>query len=644
MKFVCDQCKTKYSIDDARVRGKVLKIRCKQCNHIITVREETAARPTGPQPVQPAPALAKALDDSFAGGQPKSDFDDNAERTMISAGVDMAAVAAAVASSSAAKPARAAAGGDDWFVAFDGVQEGPLALEKLVQRVRAERGKEAHAWRDGFDGWIPVTDVPEIAQLLKAREPAAPRVQPSIVKPSTQPAPAPVAKPSPAPAASKPAAPAKPAVPSVPAAASHAPHAPSPASPSVTPIERRDPTGRPAPSPVRPVPSAIPAIPAAASAAPKPARAPAVEVAPRDTGLAAARKEPQQPTLMDQRAPTMAGRSSPAAAIAAAPALPAIETTPAPLPAPPVAEPAHPAPAALPAVAPIAARSEPAATPTPAPLPAPPPGKGIDLVIGEPSVVMPLPTAPPSPANGHSAAPSPVVIITGPAPAHHGWLKWAALGGAVVIVLLLGTVGYLLFGRKPPTVVVAAAPAAVEKPRPVDDKPATATIDPPVAPAPAPPTPAVAAKADPKTPSVKHTSTAPAPSKAPKLSNNQSNLAALYGDTDKSQVHDVPSVPKPEEHHAQVSETQIAEVVRKNKQSITLCYERVLKRDNQLKSARIDVDVRIGLSGGVTKVNVNGEYANAEIGTCISQAIKRWHFPAQDSEYGTSFPLLLQAQ
>jgi predicted Zn finger-like uncharacterized protein len=39
VKFLCDRCKTRYSIGDERVRGKILKIRCKNCANVITVRE-----------------------------------------------------------------------------------------------------------------------------------------------------------------------------------------------------------------------------------------------------------------------------------------------------------------------------------------------------------------------------------------------------------------------------------------------------------------------------------------------------------------------------------------------------------------------------------------------------------------------------
>ena len=53
MKFLCDRCKTRYSIGDERVRGKILKIRCKNCANVITVREGMMADPDGSQPSAP---------------------------------------------------------------------------------------------------------------------------------------------------------------------------------------------------------------------------------------------------------------------------------------------------------------------------------------------------------------------------------------------------------------------------------------------------------------------------------------------------------------------------------------------------------------------------------------------------------------
>src|SRR5438105_8194532 len=85
MKFACDSCHTKYTIADERVHGRVLKIRCKTCDHVITVREEVLV--LAPEDLEPPPS----------------------DRTMISA--------LPVASSD----------GEEWFVSFDGDQEGPMS-------------------------------------------------------------------------------------------------------------------------------------------------------------------------------------------------------------------------------------------------------------------------------------------------------------------------------------------------------------------------------------------------------------------------------------------------------------------------------------------------------------------------------------
>ncbi|MFH1807334.1 MAG: AgmX/PglI C-terminal domain-containing protein [Pseudomonadota bacterium] len=70
MKFSCESCGTTYNLPDDRVAGKILKIRCRRCEHINTVdgsllsSEEAApaeASPAPPPPVFPsAPAPATA--------------------------------------------------------------------------------------------------------------------------------------------------------------------------------------------------------------------------------------------------------------------------------------------------------------------------------------------------------------------------------------------------------------------------------------------------------------------------------------------------------------------------------------------------------------------------------------------------------
>ncbi len=117
MKIVCDSCGTKYSISDDKVRGKVFKIRCKKCSHIIVVRgtNETAA-------AAPSPAATPAV------------------------------VAAA----------------DGWHLVVDGDQVGPVSEADI--RARLERGEinaETYLWKEGFADWLKLSAIPEFAGLAQ---------------------------------------------------------------------------------------------------------------------------------------------------------------------------------------------------------------------------------------------------------------------------------------------------------------------------------------------------------------------------------------------------------------------------------------------------------------------------------------------
>jgi predicted Zn finger-like uncharacterized protein len=109
MKIVCDSCSTKYSISDDKVRGKVFKIRCKKCSHIIVVRGTGEGTPGVVEP-----AAAEAV----------------------------------------------------WHLVVDGDQVGPLSDADV--RARLSRGEitvENYLWKEGFADWLRLADVPEFADL-----------------------------------------------------------------------------------------------------------------------------------------------------------------------------------------------------------------------------------------------------------------------------------------------------------------------------------------------------------------------------------------------------------------------------------------------------------------------------------------------
>src|SRR5262245_32034140 len=100
MKIVCDSCGTKYSISDDKVRGKVFKIRCKKCSHIIVVRGTEQAG---------APAAA----------------------------------------------APAAAEGGGWHLVVEGDQVGPVSDSDVRGRIeRGEINADTFVWKEGFADWL----------------------------------------------------------------------------------------------------------------------------------------------------------------------------------------------------------------------------------------------------------------------------------------------------------------------------------------------------------------------------------------------------------------------------------------------------------------------------------------------------------
>src|SRR6266480_2119875 len=100
MKIVCDSCSTKYSIADEKVRGKVFKIRCKKCSHIIVVRGGEGA-----QAAQAAAGGQAAADAAFPGDDGQT-----------------------IAARDSPAQAQAAAGATDavWHLVVDREQIGPL--------------------------------------------------------------------------------------------------------------------------------------------------------------------------------------------------------------------------------------------------------------------------------------------------------------------------------------------------------------------------------------------------------------------------------------------------------------------------------------------------------------------------------------
>src|SRR5689334_6898608 len=129
MKLVCERCQTKYSIADEKVRQKVLKIRCKTCENVITIRHAVVVSEAADPRAEPRPALVGA------GGGARS---------------------------------------VEWHPASSGQQAGPFGLAALVTRsLAADRNDEVYVWNEHLDGWKEPKQIPEVAAELRARAAAA---------------------------------------------------------------------------------------------------------------------------------------------------------------------------------------------------------------------------------------------------------------------------------------------------------------------------------------------------------------------------------------------------------------------------------------------------------------------------------------
>jgi len=166
MKFVCERCHTRYSIADDKVRQKILKIRCKTCENVITVRDPGSSaieKPvSAPQPQPPPPPARGVTPPPLA---------------------------------------------REWFVAVNGEQAGPVNRIEAAKRVsEAHTEDEIYVWKEGLDGWKPPHEVPAIQQELNALRartaaPPPPRQAPRPAPPARSGSAGPHAAARPAPAA-----------------------------------------------------------------------------------------------------------------------------------------------------------------------------------------------------------------------------------------------------------------------------------------------------------------------------------------------------------------------------------------------------------------------------------------------------------
>ncbi len=150
MKFVCDSCSAKYQIPDKKIEGRTLRMKCRKCGHAIIIK--------GPVPgaaKQDSPAIARRASPSTAGARRP------ARKSAL--GSDFRRGGSTAPPSG--KPAA-----PKWHVSINDVPVGPIKREELARKIGTGSVNEGSlVWREGFDDWRPLKQVPELLSLLRQR-------------------------------------------------------------------------------------------------------------------------------------------------------------------------------------------------------------------------------------------------------------------------------------------------------------------------------------------------------------------------------------------------------------------------------------------------------------------------------------------
>ena len=87
-----------------------------------------------------------------------------------------------------------------------------------------------------------------------------------------------------------------------------------------------------------------------------------------------------------------------------------------------------------------------------------------------------------------------------------------------------------------------------------------------------------------------------------------------------------------------------AQIIKKGRPDLQRCYQRALRQDPALESARLTVSISVGASGRVTKVTLDPPPASGTLASCLTDAVARWPFPASPVDYETQVPLTLSGR
>lgn len=167
MRFNCSHCNTKYQIDDSKIAGRALKMSCRKCNHVIIIQKEDSTFEVDATQIQSIDNLR----------------DQQVERVSTS-GLSLITESNVARKSMVPPPVNAPLPIDQWHVAINDVPVGPMKREEVSRKIAAGAVTEKSlCWREGFEHWKPLGEVPELSNLLAKNNPRLSWAPPQSVAP-----------------------------------------------------------------------------------------------------------------------------------------------------------------------------------------------------------------------------------------------------------------------------------------------------------------------------------------------------------------------------------------------------------------------------------------------------------------------------
>lgn len=187
MQFICNNCNAKYEIPDERIKGKVLKIRCKECGNILELRGDITSsqnviskipdkqvdsslsrKDEGTKSVLQSKFKESFREGKFASTPKKVTFPKQALPREEKKQAEKLLELAHKVETRAAELEEPAI----WYVAIKSSPVGPLNKAKIRSYIRkGEVNLSSLVWREGLSNWKPLETIPELEKMFKELEP-----------------------------------------------------------------------------------------------------------------------------------------------------------------------------------------------------------------------------------------------------------------------------------------------------------------------------------------------------------------------------------------------------------------------------------------------------------------------------------------